>query len=131
MSNNIRAVWSNPALVQATDDLERILDDRALSFRTVYIHGNSGHTGSLEIEPIHNRDQTFSSLDREGSRLSPTARAQSAPAAVISDIELLPQVFDYFWYLVGGEVAREHMKHQQATQQAVGTAFSDIPAIPK
>lgn len=73
--------WSNPIL-DSTSDQERILSNKNLLFLTSNNQKNQGKTCSIERELIYTLDQTFFSLDREGSLPAPTSRAQSTSAAV-------------------------------------------------
>lgn len=127
MSNNIRAIRSNPTFVPLTGDPERILCDQDLSFRAVYHHESFGRTGSIDQEPIHTLEQELSLLDCKGPSALPASRIQSASAAVIPVPELSPQVCEHIWQVVAEEIAQENAKlSEHATQKAVNSALSDI-----
>lgn len=59
--------------------------------------------------------------------MSSPARAQWAPAAVISDVEPSPQVCNHIRHIVALQVARDHNKQsQQATQQSLGNVLLNM-----
>lgn len=105
MSKNIRATQLYPTLVPPTGDLEHILRDQDLSFRTVLNHEHPGRVGSIDSELIHTLDQATISLDRKGLLPSSTLRAQLAPTAVNTDVESLPQTRNHIRKIVAEDVA--------------------------
>lgn len=60
----------------------------------------------MEKEPIDTLDQSFSSLGREESLPSFTSRAESAPAAGISDVVSSLQVLVHIRKILAAEVPR-------------------------
>lgn len=73
-------------------------------------HENAGRAGSIEQEPIHTLDQTFSSLDCEFPPTCFSSWARSAPAADIPDIESTLQTRENIRQIVAVKAASEHIK---------------------
>lgn len=132
--SNTPTTPSNLALVPPAGNLERVLREQQLSFRTAYNHDGRGHVSNNEREPFNTFGQTFQSQDCEDSHPSPESRPQSAPAAVSVEIESDPLICKYIRRTVArkGSCKNSRRSHQ-TTQEAVEHALSDLfkPALPK
>lgn len=56
MLSNIRATWSNTALIPSTCNLKRTLRDQDFSFCAVFNRKSPGSADSIEHKPIRLRD---------------------------------------------------------------------------